>query len=321
MKTVFKNRLGLLFSGLILTFSVGSFSAVSAQDDALEKLLRDVEKKATPGDKPAAGKSETKGELGKADEGLDDLLKKLGGGTSDKPLPKGEAKPAGPGEMPKGKSASADQPKPTLPKPPAGGLSQLKTKPDAELDQRLEQILGRKRKNNNPDQQGGKGQGEAGEGGEASEPSNPKMKQLVEKMREVQKRLSEPDTGQETRNRQKQIVDSMDQLLEQMRQMSQQQQQQKQRRKSQQQGQEMAQNEEPGEQPGAQAKGVGPQTPQKPSGKSRLDGKDVWGHLPPELRDVMRNVFREESLPAREELVRRYYMSVSKKSVARSTKP
>ncbi|MBI1324316.1 hypothetical protein GC170_14190 [bacterium] len=292
-------------------------SNVTAQDDALEKLLKEAEQKATPGDKPAADKG---GNLGKEDTGLDDLLKKLGGGSGDKPLPKGEAKPgpgdkpAQPGEKP-GPGEKPSQPGSTLPKPP-GGMAGLKTRPDAELDQRLEEILGRKRKKPNQDQQGGEGQGE----GSDSEPQNPAMKKLVEQMRDVEKRLSQPDTGQETRKKQQEIVESIDQIIERMRQMAQQQQQQRQRRQQQQQGQEMAQNQE-GEQPGSQAQGVGPQTPLKPAGKSSLDGKDVWGHLPPELRDVMRNVFREESLPAREELVRRYYLSVSKKSLARSANP
>lgn len=314
-------KIGILLAATAITAPCLS---VQAQDDALEKLLRDVEKKSAPGDKPAAGKPE-KPALGKDDEGLDDLLKKLGGGSPDKPLPKGDTKPGPGGEMPKGKQAEETAPKSTQPKPP-GGLSQLKTRPDAELDQRLEEILGRKRKNKNQDQQKSGGHGQPGEnqpeqGEEGSEPSNPKMKQLVEKMRDVEKRLSRPDTGQETRGKQKEIVDSIDQIIEQARQMAQQQQQQRQRRRQQQPGQEMVQNQDPGEQPGAQQQqGVGPQTPQKPSGKSRLDGKDVWGHLPPELRDVMRNVFREESLPSREELVRRYYLSVSKKSLARSAK-
>ncbi len=302
--------------------TIGAFFAPSnfthAQDDALEKLLKEAEQKATPGDKPAADKG---GNLGKEDAGLDDLLKKLGGGSGDKPLPKGKAKP-GPGDKPAqpgdkpGPGDKPAQPGSTLPKPP-GGMAGLKSRPDAELDQRLEEILGRKRKKPNQDQQqGGEGQGE----GSDSEPQNPAMKKLVEQMRDVEKRLSEPDTGQETRKKQQEIVESMDQIIERMRQMAQQQRQQRQRRQQQQQGQEMAQNQE-GDQPGSQAQGVGPQTPLKPSGKSSLDGKDVWGHLPPELRDVMRNVFREESLPAREELVRRYYLSVSKKSLARSANP
>lgn len=286
-----------------------------SQDDALEKLLRDVESKNSTNDKPGAKTAE--GSLGKDDSGLDDLLKKLGGGSTDKPLPKGD-KPSGPGQSPNPKTAGEkpDMPKSTLPKP-SDGLAGLKSRTDAELDQRLEEILGRKRKKNDQNQDGQGGEGQQDE----SEPSNPEMKKLVEKMREVEKRLSEPDTGQDTRKKQSEIVESIDQIIERMRQMSQQQQQQRRQRQQQQQGQEMAQNDQQGEQPGAQAKGVGPQAPQKPSGKSSLDGKDVWGHLPPELRDVMRNVFREESLPSREELVRRYYMSVSKKSLTRSSNP
>lgn len=292
--------------------------AASAQDDALEKLLRDVETKNAPDQKPAD--KDKPGTIGKEDSGLDDLLKKLGGGTADKPLPKGESGD-GQKEMPKSKgTGDAEAQKPaepgsTLPKPPTG-LAGLKSRPDAELDQRLEEILGRKRKKKDQDQEGQNGEGQQGE----ADPSNPEMKKLVEKMREVEKRLSEPDTGQDTRKKQTEIVESIDQIIQRMRQVAQQQQQQR-RQRQQQQGQGMAQNDQPGEQPGAQARGVGPQTPQKPSGKSSLDGKDVWGHLPPELRDVMRNVFREESLPAREELVRRYYMSVSKKSLARSSTP
>ena len=159
----------------LITMSIGLFSGVQAQDDALDKLLRDVEKKASPADKPASGKSEKPADLGKEDSGLDDLLKKLGGGSNDTPLPKGEGKP-GAGDMPKGKSDTPEQPKSTLPKPPSGGISQLKTKPDAELDQRLEEILGRKRKDKNQYQQCGGGEGQPGQGGEGGEPSNPKMK-------------------------------------------------------------------------------------------------------------------------------------------------
>lgn len=313
----------------LVAFSFGlclPLASLPAQDDALEKLLRDVEKKNAPAEKPSAEKKS--GDVGKADAGLDDLLKKLGGGSNDKPLPKGDqpsggpgGKP-GPGDMPEGEKPGNDQPKSTLPKH-SGGLAGLKSKSDGELDQRLEEILGRKRKkpnqNQNPDKAGGEGQQPEGQ---EEEPSNPEMKKLVEKMREVEKRLSEPDTGEDTRKKQQEIVQNIDQIIERMRQMAQQQQQQRrQRQQQQQQGQEQAQNDQNNPDPGAQARGVGEQALQKPSGKSRLDGKDVWGHLPPELRDVMRNVFREESLPAREELVRRYYMSVSKKSLARSSTP
>ena len=56
----------------------------------------------------------------------------------------------------------------------------------------------------------------------------------------------------------------------------------------------------------------------KPENKrSTAGGKDAWGHLPPELRQEMDNVFKEDPLPSREELIRRYYLSVSQKNLAR----
>jgi hypothetical protein len=57
---------------------------------------------------------------------------------------------------------------------------------------------------------------------------------------------------------------------------------------------------------------------QKPTDRHALvGGKDAWGHLPPELRQEMDNVSKEDPLPSREELIRRYYLSVSQKKLAR----
>ena len=46
-------------------------------------------------------------------------------------------------------------------------------------------------------------------------------------------------------------------------------------------------------------------------------GKDEWGHLPPGLREEMDNVFKEEGLPLARTLIRRYYLSLSKKALVR----
>ena len=48
-----------------------------------------------------------------------------------------------------------------------------------------------------------------------------------------------------------------------------------------------------------------------------MGDKNEWGHLPPELRTQLENVSREEALPAREELIKRYYMSLNKKNRGR----
>jgi hypothetical protein len=83
----------------------------------------------------------------------------------------------------------------------------------------------------------------------------------------------------------------------------------------------------PGQKPGSQQPGQTPGTnpgqapnmkPAKPDGKHALvGGKDEWGHLPPELRQEMANVNRETMLPSKEELIKLYYLSVSKKSQVR----
>jgi hypothetical protein len=48
--------------------------------------------------------------------------------------------------------------------------------------------------------------------------------------------------------------------------------------------------------------------------------KDVWGHLPPHLRDAMRNTFSEKYLPKYEDLVKRYYEALAEKNRTRTEK-
>jgi hypothetical protein len=47
--------------------------------------------------------------------------------------------------------------------------------------------------------------------------------------------------------------------------------------------------------------------------------KDVWGHLPPHLRDQLLNVYGEKYLPKYEELVRKYYEVLAEQSRTRAT--
>ncbi len=127
-------------------------------------------------------------------------------------------------------------------------------------------------------------------------------------MREVERRLSQPDTGEETRKKQEQIVKRIETLIEQARTSSQSQRRQRQNRP-------MKPGEQPGEpqdQPGENGGNAPFTKAAKPENKrSTAGGKDAWGHLPPELRQEMDNVFKEDPLPSREELIRRYYLSVS----------
>ena len=51
--------------------------------------------------------------------------------------------------------------------------------------------------------------------------------------------------------------------------------------------------------------------------RSLAGGKELWGDLPPEVRQDLDNVMKEGFLPSREELIRRYYLSLSKKKATR----
>ena len=57
----------------------------------------------------------------------------------------------------------------------------------------------------------------------------------------------------------------------------------------------------PGQTPGSTAGGAPAQKPAKPSDQhATAGGKDVWGHLPAELRQEMENVFKEEAAPCQD---------------------
>ncbi|MBI1830505.1 MAG: hypothetical protein HYR84_03530, partial [Planctomycetes bacterium] len=147
--------------------------------------------------------------------------------------------------------------------------------------------------------------------------ANGPLAEAIKKMREVEKRLSQPDTGEETRKRQGEIVKDLDNLIQQIKNAQGQGQGKGQRmsRRVQQAGKPGDQQGQPGS-PSNTGSGVGPQKPQKPlTAKAIVGDKNEWGHLPPELREEMMNVFKEQPLPKRERQISRYYESVSKKSL------
>jgi hypothetical protein len=246
-----------------------------------------------------AGKRETpakpgSGDVSSQDKELDELLEKLGE-TKDEPAPRdrsrarpqsGEpAEPSGPapagGEKPKDKAKAPD----------------LQGK-DKEIDERLEEFTGRKRKKSRPEQEEGSGP----------------LGQIIKEMRDVEQKLGKPETGEDTQSKQKQIVKKLETLIEQMKQsgasgsMA--------LRMIRQQGQ--MPGDKSGQTPGANAGGAPPMKPAKPSERHALaGGKDIWGHLPDELRQEMDNVFKEEALPTKQDTIRRYYLSVSKKKLVR----
>jgi hypothetical protein len=238
------------------------------------------------------------GDVSSKDKDLDDLLEKLGQ-THDEPA--AEKKPR----------SQADSGEPDRPEEPAEG-GEIAPKPrekskldgraltgrDKEIDERLEEFTGRKRKKN----------------GAGREDQNSPLGQIIKEMRDVESRLSKPDSGEDTQARQKRIVKQIETLIEQMRQsgssaaMA--------LRTVRQDGQKPGDHS--GQTQGATAGGAPPMKPAKPSDRhAPAGGKDIWGHLPPELRQEMENAFKEDALPSRQDLIRRYYLSVAKQRLAR----
>jgi hypothetical protein len=246
---------------------------------------KDGQAPAAKSDKPPAVKSPDAAKLAPKDQAIDDLLGKLGEAKDDPtaaPEPRNRAPGQGPTEPPRGQKPGGDK---------------LGAK-DKDLDERLEELTGRKKKRPSSDQ----------------ERTGP-IGDMIKEMREVEQRLGKPDPSEDTQKKQKQIVKRIETLIEQVKQqggsagsMA--------MRRMRQQGQQPGQQE--GNQPGAQARGAPAMKPAKPTTQhSTAGGKDVWGHLPPELRKIMDNTFGESELGSMKELIDRYFLSVGKGKLVR----
>ncbi len=278
------------------------------KDGDLDDLLKKVEDAAKPKSNPS--EPAKPGAVAPKDKDLDSFLEKLG---EEKDKPSADGKPP---ETPPGGGASDDM----KPNPRGGKGEKDKTKSqkpadagtkkddglagdDKDLDEHLSGADKKKR-------QDGRQQG--GRQGQKQDEENGPMGDLIKQMREVEQRLGKPDTGDETRQKQTQIVKRLDSLIEQMRLVRSQSQMMRMMRQGQQPGQrgEQASNDP--------QQGVGLQKPATPRPKSVVAAdKNPWGHLPPDLRAEMDNVFKEEPLPDKVDLISRYYKSVSKKSLSR----
>ncbi len=128
--------------------------------------------------------------LAPKDQALDDLLGKLGE-SKDEPSPEERPRnqPPGAGDPSKDKAAAGKD------------ASRLGGK-DKEIDARLEELAGRKRKRS---------------GADDDQRTGP-VGDMIKEMRDVEKRLGKPDTSEDTQAKQKQIVKRIDTLIEQVRQ-------------------------------------------------------------------------------------------------------
>jgi hypothetical protein len=321
-----------LIPALALFAVIGWSGAVVAQepgqskDEALDSLLKKLDKPEQEKRPAKEGKSETKpekppakakaeapaktkstapdqtakprpkenAEVSAKDKEIDDLLEKLGE-TKDQPArderPPGRPQEGQPGQPPKPGGGGGDKPKD---KDKAPDLQ----KQDKEIDEKLEELAGRKKRRKPREQEDGSGP----------------LGQIIKEMRDVEHRLGKPETGEDTQSKQKKIVKEIETLIERMRQaggsgsMA--------LRMVRQAGQRPGNQQ--GQTPGATAGGAPNQKPAKPSEHHAIaGGKDIWGHLPAELRQEMENVFKEEPLSAKMDLIRRYYLSVAKQQTRR----
>src|SRR5262245_18110739 len=101
-------------------------------------------------------------------------------------------------------------------------------------------------------------------------------------MRGIEQKLAKPDTGEGTREEQKKVVKQIESLIEEAKRSGQSSMRRMMVHTVRQPGRQRGQ--QPGQTDGAMAQGVGPSKPANPTSKhSTAGGKDVWGHLPPEL--------------------------------------
>lgn len=258
-------------------------------DDAAKPARREMQGgKGSSAEKAKPGEGPTKGDKDVApkDKELDNFLEKLG---ETRETPAADDRPRG---LPAPDSTPPNQP---------GKPKRNELKGDNKnLDEHLEELTGRKRKRKNPNEDEGSGP----------------LGKIVKEMREVEQRLGKPDTGEETRKKQAEIVKKLDKVIDELKNMSSSQARRKMQlaiRQRQQQGQQ-----QPGDQPGNTG-GNAPYTkPEKPPNRrSTAMGKEEWGHLPPELRQEMENIFKEEGLTKRQPLIERYFDSLSKKVLVR----
>ena len=259
-----------------------------------------TEAEARPAEKPA---DEGRGRPGKPpspparsppkDKDLDSLLEKLG---DDRRQARPRGTPSGPGGRRQARSPTSRPDKPTRagrsPTP-----SRARTRTSTSTSKRPPASAARRRQQDGEDER-------------------PAL-QVIKEMREVEERLGKPDTGEETRKKQAEIVkkiETADRAGEELA------------------GPVAGQEEEPrdgqGQATARPAQGRADRarpaatprspSPQKPTDRRSLaGGKELWGDLPPEVRQDMDNVMKEGFLPSREELIRRYYLSLSKKKATR----
>jgi hypothetical protein len=145
---------------------------------------------------------------------------------------------------------------------------------------------------------------------------------IAAEMRSAQARLQKNDTGPQTRAIQDAALRRLDELIKMAQRDSQNSDRSsgsgspqgspsdKQSSSAADQGSEAGTGPAAGQAGGPQKPGTGKPpaaTTQAPPANRRLLAREVWGHLPPAVRERVKSEFSEQVLPAYDELVRRYF--------------
>jgi hypothetical protein len=161
------------------------------------------------------------------------------------------------------------------------------------------------------------------------------VKAIVDGMQNAGVRLKQGDTGSGTRTIQEQVVNDLQKLIDEAKSKSRRSQQQKSESKQNQSSQNRSESQQkPGSdaasgaqpasgQPGRKS-GMGkPSVSEKksPGLPQRPLLREVWGHLPPALRERVPSDFHEAILPAYDDLVRRYFEALLDSPAERGSDP
>jgi hypothetical protein len=161
--------------------------------------------------------------------------------------------------------------------------------------------------------------------GQRNEANSDPIKPIVDAMQGAGTRLKQGDTGQNTRTLQEKVVNDLQKLIDAAKPKSRNDNQQ-QKQESQQESGFRSQSERSQSKPSAKA-GSEPTGGGKPGRKSGVGKpsvsekkvttrpprpllREVWGHLPPALRERVPSDFHEVILPAYDDLVRRYFEAI-----------
>ena len=152
------------------------------------------------------------------------------------------------------------------------------------------------------------------------------LERAIERMRLVQKRIHDGDTGGQTRKLQSEIVTDLQELIDLARQLRPPQNPPREPEQNAQPQQTRKSAGDPNSQAGSAAnqasKGGDDPTDRIEKGRDseaararqRQNLKEIWGMLPPALREKMLNVYSEKYLPRYEDLVRDYFEALAEQS-------